>query len=63
MKPRRAAQRPASTADSPQTAFMIAASGESALASSSDPEVTDFLGEDGRSYLARLHELRAREGA
>ena len=34
-----------------------------ALASSSDPEVTDFLGEDGRSYLARLHELRAREGA
>lgn len=34
-----------------------------ALASSSDPEVTDFLGEDGRSYLARLHELRARGGA
>lgn len=28
------------------------------LASSSDSEVTDFLGEDGRSYLARLHELR-----
>jgi len=28
------------------------------LASSTDPEVTDFLGEDGRSYLARLHELR-----
>ena len=30
-----------------------------ALASSTDPEVTEFLGEDGRSYLARLHELRA----
>ncbi len=29
------------------------------LASSSDAEVTDFLGEDGRSYLARLHELRS----
>jgi len=29
-----------------------------ALASSPDHEVTDFLGEDGRSYLARLHELR-----
>ncbi len=28
------------------------------LASSPDPEVTDFLGEDGRSYLARLHQLR-----
>ena len=28
------------------------------LAGSTDPEVTDFLGEDGRSYLARLHELR-----
>ncbi len=28
------------------------------LASSQDAEVTDFLGEDGRSYLARLHELR-----
>ncbi|MBY0400684.1 ATP-binding cassette domain-containing protein [Myxococcota bacterium] len=34
-----------------------------ALASSSDPEVTDFLGEDGRSYLARRNELRARGGA
>jgi len=33
------------------------------LASSVDPEVTDFLGEDGRSFLARLHELRARGGA
>jgi phospholipid/cholesterol/gamma-HCH transport system ATP-binding protein len=29
------------------------------LASSVDPEVVEFLGEDGRSYLARLHELRA----
>lgn len=28
------------------------------LASSADREVTDFLGEDGRSYLARLHQLR-----
>lgn len=28
------------------------------LASSPDEKVTEFLGEDGRSYLARLHELR-----
>jgi len=36
----------------------IAGSPES-LAASVDPEVTEFLGEDGRSYLARLHELRS----
>lgn len=34
-----------------------------ALASSADREVTDFLGEDGRAYLARLHELRGREAS
>ncbi|MEZ4331970.1 MAG: ATP-binding cassette domain-containing protein [Myxococcota bacterium] len=28
------------------------------LASSTDPEICEFLGEDGRAYLARLHELR-----
>lgn len=31
-----------------------------ALADSDDPGVTEFLGEDGRAYLARLHELRER---
>jgi ABC-type transporter Mla maintaining outer membrane lipid asymmetry ATPase subunit MlaF len=31
-----------------------------ALADSSDERVTEFLGEDGRAYLARLHELRER---
>lgn len=30
------------------------------LASSDDAEVVEFLGEDGRAYLARLHELRER---
>lgn len=30
------------------------------LAGHADPEVTEFLGEDGRAYLARLHELRER---
>lgn len=33
-----------------------------ALASSEDPEIRDFLGEDGRAYLARLHELRDERG-
>ncbi len=33
------------------------------LAGSTDAEVTEFLGEDGRSYLARLHELRAGSSA
>lgn len=33
-----------------------------ALASSEDPEIRDFLGEDGRAYLALLHELRDRGG-
>ena len=28
------------------------------LAGGGDPEVIEFLGEDGRSYLARLHEIR-----
>jgi phospholipid/cholesterol/gamma-HCH transport system ATP-binding protein len=30
------------------------------LASSDDEHITEFLGEDGRAYLARLHELRER---
>jgi phospholipid/cholesterol/gamma-HCH transport system ATP-binding protein len=33
------------------------------LADHDDPAVIEFLGEDGRSYLARLHELRSRGGA
>ena len=33
------------------------------LAGSTDAEVKGFLGEDGRAYLARLHELRARGNA
>jgi len=37
----------------------IAGSPES-LADSTDETVTEFLGEDGRAYLARLHELRDR---
>ena len=30
------------------------------FAGSEDPEVTEFLGEDGRAYLARLHEIQER---
>jgi len=30
------------------------------LADSGDTGIIDFLGKDGRAYLARLHELRAR---
>lgn len=33
------------------------------LASRDDPEIIEFLGEDGRAYLARLHELRDRRGS
>jgi phospholipid/cholesterol/gamma-HCH transport system ATP-binding protein len=33
------------------------------LASHADADVIEFLGEDGRAYLARLHELQARGGA
>jgi hypothetical protein len=32
------------------------------LASSQEEGVTEFLGEDGQAYLARLHELRDRSG-
>lgn len=31
------------------------------LASHPDPAITEFIGEDGRAYLARLHELQQRE--
>ncbi len=32
------------------------------LADHADEDIKEFLGEDGRAYLARLHELRARSG-
>ena len=34
-----------------------------ALADSGDADIAEFLGEDGRAYLARLHELRERGDA
>jgi hypothetical protein len=33
------------------------------MAGSEDHGVTEFFGEDGRAYLARLHELRDGPGA
>jgi hypothetical protein len=33
------------------------------LADHASEAVKEFLGEDGRAYLARLHEIRDRDGA